>query len=146
MYCINCGGKIEDINDNYCSSCGYRLDRNYKDEMNIREGNDGNKNNISIIFGTFSIVGSFLIIFAPFCFIVSLIGLILGFILLKKEKNILGILLNFIGLVMSILGSVLLFFIVVSIFDNGSKNKDWHEDYYNDYEHYPYETYKGERF
>lgn len=145
MYCINCGNRIENKNDNFCSNCGVMLDKDYEEEIVVRSNNNDDKD-ISIIFGTFAIVGSLMIIFAPFCFIISLIGIIMGLMLFKRERNISGILLSFVGLVMSILGSILLLFIVGSIFDNNSNDKDWYEDYYEDYGHYPYEAYKGEKF
>lgn len=118
MYCINCGNKICD-NDKYCTRCGNEL--NIKDIKN-KDDIDSNwysSNKIaSIILGTLSIGFSIFIIFAPIGLVFSIIGLILCFVIIKNEKNVLGIVLNLIGFLISLCICILFMFVIRYIFVN----------------------------
>ena len=101
MYCVNCGNRI-DSNDKYCTRCGNMLniDNSKNRDCVDRNGYSGNKI-ASIILGTLSIRFSMFIIFAPIGLVFSIIGLILCFVIIKNEKNVIGILLNLIGFLIS---------------------------------------------
>ena len=102
MYCSNCGTKNE--GNNYCVKCGNKL-INISNNINnnvVPEEGSGLKT-ASIVLGILGIIGSILIIFSPISFVFSLIGLILGIVATKKVRNVSGIVLNSIGLVLSLI-------------------------------------------
>ena len=112
MYCINCGNKINN-DDNYCTGCGNKVNVNNDVRNNIteKEGYSGKKI-ASIILGAISIALSFMVIFAPLGLGLSIIGLIISFLVLKNEKNVLGLVLNLVGFVISLGICVLFMFII----------------------------------
>ena len=112
MYCVNCGNRI-DSNDKYCTRCGNMLniDNSKNRDCVDRNGYSGNKI-ASIILGTLSIGFSMFIIFAPIGLVFSIIGLILCFVIIKNEKNVIGIVLNLIGFLISLCICVWFMFIV----------------------------------
>ena len=143
MYCTNCGNKLNDT-DKFCVNCGEK--RTIVENINVNNNNINNNNNgsnglkiASIILGTISIGGSLLFIFAPFCFILSIIGLILGICALKKGKNVSGILLNSIGFVLSIIITIFIVLAFIFMFEHvDMDNYDYGDrinDYYNEYNH-----------
>ena len=141
MYCTNCGNKLNN-NDNFCNNCGEK--RIELENVNVNNGVVKNNNNngmkiASIILGSISIVGSLMFIFAPFCFILSIIGLILGICSLKKGKNVPGILLSSIGFVLSIIMTIFIILLFMFMFENIDSNyyHDGNEfyEYYNEYNH-----------
>lgn len=94
MYCNNCGTKIN--NDNkFCTNCGINL-------KPIKAKEDSTLKIASIILGGIGIFANLTIIFSLIGFVISLIGLILGIIATKKEKNIIGIVLNSVAIFLSI--------------------------------------------
>ena len=101
MYCINCGNKIGE-GDKYCIRCGNTISIDNGVSNNTTEKKDySGKKIASIILGSLSIGFSMLIVFAPISLIMSIIGLILSFVVIKNEKNVIGIILNSIGLLIS---------------------------------------------
>lgn len=100
MYCGNCGIKIDNSN-NFCTNCGISLK-----QSKVKE--DSGMKVASIILGGLGIFSNLTIIFSFVGFVISLIGLILGIIVTKKEKNVIGIVLNAFSLSLSI--------IIISIF------------------------------
>ena len=141
MYCTNCGNKLNN-NDKFCVNCGEK--RTIVENININNNNVNKNNNsglkiASIILGSVSIIGSILFIFAPFCLILSIIGLILGICALRKEKNVSGILLNSIGFVLSIIITIFIILAFIFMFENIDINNyhsgDRINDYYSDSNH-----------
>lgn len=112
MYCVNCGNRI-DSNDKYCTRCGNMLniDNSKNRDCVDRNGYSGNKI-ASIILGTLSIGFSMFIIFAPIGLVFSIIGLILCFVIIKNEKNVIGIVLNLIGFLISLCICILFMFVI----------------------------------
>lgn len=142
MYCTSCGNKIND-GDKYCTNCGIKLDKidNVIEDVKVSEGTNGLKI-ASIILGIIGIIGSLMFIFAPFCLIVSIIGLVLGFCALKKGSNVVGILLSSIGLVLSIIMSVVLVLIFIYMIRGASGyiNENY-DKYYEYFDNYKYESF-----
>ena len=108
MFCSSCGHKID--NDiRFCPNCGQKVSENNINtsyENNIDKSIEG-KRTASIVLGILSLVGVFIMIFAPISFILAIIGLILAIRANKVVKNTAGIILNAIGLFLS--------FIIISI-------------------------------
>ena len=145
MYCTKCGNKLNN-NDNFCNNCGEK--RVELENVNVNN-NVVNKNNssngmkiASIILGSISIGGSLLFVFAPFCFILSIIGLILGICALKKGKNVSGILLSSIGFVLSIIMSVIIVMFFIFAFRTAEVNDYQYEEYYDSF----YDGYNNNKF
>ena len=140
MYCTKCGNKLNN-NDNFCNNCGEKrveLENVNVNNNNVNKNNSSNGMKIaSIILGSISIVGSLMFIFAPFCFILSIIGLILGICALKKGKNVSGILLSSIGFVLSIIMSVIIVLMFMFMFEHVDSDYypygDGIYDYYDGY-------------
>lgn len=117
MYCSNCGNKNE--GNNYCINCGNKLiNSNNNDNINVIKEDGSGLKTASIVLGILGIIGSLLIIFSPIAFIFSLIGLILGIIAAKKVRNVSGIVLNSIGLILSIIIVGVMILIFSFMFDN----------------------------
>ena len=108
MFCSSCGNKID--NDiRFCPNCGHKInDININNSYvsDIDKSIEG-KRTASIVLGILSLVGIFIMIFAPISFILAIIGLILAIRVNKVVKNTAGIVLNAIGLFLS--------FIIISI-------------------------------
>ena len=102
MFCSSCGHKID--NDiRFCPNCGQKVSENNINtsyENNIDKSIEG-KRTASIVLGILSLVGVFIMIFAPISFILAIIGLILAIRANKVVKNTVGIVLNAIGLFLS---------------------------------------------
>ena len=145
MYCTNCGNKLNN-NDNFCNNCGEKRIELENINVNSNVVNKNNSSNgmktASIILGSISIVGSLMFIFAPFCFILSIIGLILGICALKKGKNVPGILLNSIGFVLSIIMSVIIVMFFIFAFRTAEVNDYQYEEYYDSF----YDGYNNNKF
>ena len=58
------------------------------------------------------------IIFAPIGLVFSIIGLILCFVIIKNEKNVLGIVLNLIGFLISLCICILFMFVIRYVVTN----------------------------
>ena len=127
MYCSNCGEQRVN-NFAYCQKCGSKFE-----EVKTTNNSSSDSKTVSIIFGIIGIAGSILIVFIPIAFVLSLIGLILAIISNKKEKNTTGIVLNIIGLFLSI-AITCLFIWIISIGAN------WISDIYNKNE-FEYQDY-----
>ena len=135
MYCIECGSRLIG-NEKYCSNCGSMVDSNSKVDSSLESDNlsvkrDGDKSS-SIAFGVLSIIGSSLIIFSPIALVFSIIGLILGIRVNKRVGNLLGIVLNAIGLCLSLLTFLI---IILGLYFSwnivgGSINDLWNQDSY----------------
>ena len=136
MYCTKCANKLNN-NDNFCNNCGEKRIELENINVNSNVVNKNNSSNgmktASIILGSISIVGSLMFIFAPFCFILSIIGLILGICALKKGKNVSGILLSSIGFVLSIIMSLIFMFMFENIDSDYYPYGDGIYDYYDEY-------------
>ena len=112
MYCVNCGNRI-DSNDKYCTRCGNMLNIDNSKNRDCVDRNGYSSNKIaSIILGTLSIGFSMFIIFAPIGLVFSIIGLILCFVIIKNEKNVIGIVLNLIGFLISLCICILFMFVI----------------------------------
>ena len=106
MYCSSCGNKLED-NSKFCPKCGHEMNNNVKTyESEVDKSIEG-KRTASIVLGILSLVGVFILVFAPISFVLAIIGLILAIKSNKVVKNTAGIVMNAIGLFLS--------FIIVSI-------------------------------
>ena len=100
MYCSSCGNKLED-NSKFCPKCGHEMNNNVKTyESEVDKSIEG-KRTASIVLGILSLVGVFIIIFAPISLILGIIGLILAIKANHVVKNTAGIVLNAIGLFLS---------------------------------------------
>ena len=128
MYCSNCGAKND--GNNYCIKCGNKLENTNNVNNNVmREESNGFKI-ASIVLGILGIIGSILIIFSPISFILSLVGLILGIVASKKVRNISGIVLNSIGLFLSIIIIVVMGLVINFVVDNEYEEIDRNKDNY----------------
>jgi hypothetical protein len=107
MYCSNCGQKND--NNKFCTNCGINLK-----PAKIKE--DSEMKIASIILGGLGIFANLTIVFSFFGSIISLIGLILGIITTKKEKNTIGIILNSVSLFISIIMISIFVIIFRSVF------------------------------
>ena len=138
MYCPNCGAK-NDKNSKFCSSCGTTLEEKKetkKEEVKstdtsitidnrpvqiVQPERDG-KGIASIILGSISIFFQFLPI--------PIIGLVLGLKTKDKSTKTPGIVLNAIGLFLSIVVTIIIVFSIIAItiaVDNGDFDDD--DDY-----------------
>ena len=99
MYCSNCGTK--NLGNVFCTNCGNRLD-NISCNTMVKQSNKNSLKTASIVLGIIAIIGSVMIIFSPVSLILSIIGLILSIVTTKNDKNVLGIVFNMVGLVLSI--------------------------------------------
>lgn len=137
MYCTNCGNKIDNKNDNFCTNCGVRLEKLDNDLANVSSVSSNNVNGINIvaiILGVLGIMGSLTFVFAPMSLILSIIGLVLGFSILKKEKNFIPLLITSIGTVLSLIVTVILIFICVNIINMvNDKSIPWYDEIYHNY-------------
>ena len=140
MYCSNCGNRNE--GNNFCTRCGILLSNNNINTLGQGEDKNGLKT-ASIILGIIGIVGSLTILLSFVGVVVSLIGLILGIVATKKGRNVVGIVLNSVGLFLSI-SILLLLFIFVSFVINeyGDYEGSYYnkEDYFDNFDDY-YEQY-----
>lgn len=131
-FCSRCGSKND--GNKFCTQCGNKLD-NSNNGVIDRNEKSGLKT-ASIVLGILSIVGTFMIVFSPISFILSLVGLILGIISTNKVKNIFGIVLNSIGLLISIAVTLIMFFLiryVVVSYNDYDKNY-YYDNHYNKFE------------
>jgi len=112
--CVNCGNKIKK-SDSFCVICGKKIEN--KQEKNNNSSNCGLKI-ASIVLGILGIIFSLMLFLSPVSFIISLIGLILGICALKHVKNVVGIVLNSIGLFLSVLIIILIVVIFNYTYDN----------------------------
>ena len=126
MYCNKCGNKLMG-SEKYCPNCGNRMDNNVTEVREIKSTESSRS--ASIILGGISLGGVFMGIFAPIALILSIIGLVLAIKSNKNVKNTVGIVLNAIGLFLSliittIIALVIYFMVNTSkgIFDNFWEN------------------------
>ena len=127
MYCSNCGQKNN--NNKFCTNCGINLKpTKVKEESGMKIA--------SIILGGLGIFANLTIIFSFFGFIISLIGLILGIITTKKEKNIVGIVLNSVALFISIILISIFIIIFSTIFKTPEEfiEEIHHNQYYEKFD------------
>lgn len=133
-FCSNCGKKVD--GNKFCTKCGNRLD-NVNSTVTDGKENSGLKT-VSIVLGILGIVGSVMVIFSPFGFILSLIGLILAIIAIKKVKNVIGIVLNSIGLFLSV-GMIIIVGLLIrfAINNYNGYNQNYYDNeydkFYNDF-------------
>lgn len=120
MYCEKCGSKLAN-NALFCNECGAKVEKKDNDIKPVNKNNKSNNKNglktASIVLGILGIVGGITILFSIPGFILSVIGLILGICATKKGKNILGIVLNSVGLFISIVATILSVFVFKYAFD-----------------------------
>ena len=113
MFCPKCGKKIKE-EDVFCKYCGTRIDEEKQEvveatevitktsEPEVKE----EKNSLrtaSIVLGIIALVGNLFIIFSFISILLAVIGLILAICATKKGRNVAGIVLNSISIVLSIL-------------------------------------------
>ena len=139
MYCDNCGTRLTG-NENYCFNCGKMVNKvsnSNVDKVNISTVNNSNNLNTgtktaSIVLGIISLVGILLFIFSPISLILSLIGLILGIKANRVSDNVAGIVINAIGLFLSlIITSIIIFLIYIAV--NMGNNIDLSKIPWNEY-------------
>lgn len=130
MYCTSCGSRIG-ADSNFCSECGSKLEYGYTGSI------DNNVNTVvksdscgmkiaSIVLGILGIIGTFFVFLSPVSLILTIVGLIFGIISMKTCNNVVGIVLNSIGLFLSvIIISFLAFLVIAFVTDNSD-----YEDYY----------------
>jgi len=122
MYCNNCGKEIT-TEGKFCSNCGSEI-MNSSNGVNNKVNNNKNYNDmrgISIVLGILGIIGGIMVIFSPIAFILAVIGFILALISNKHTRNVVGIVLNSIGLFLSFLGILLIGFVIrlgIGLFSN----------------------------
>ena len=132
MYCSNCGKSLNG-SEKYCPNCGKEVTNNqayYGDEI----GDTSSGKTPSIILGILGNLGAVLVIFSPISFILSLIGLIIAIRVSKKVNNTAGIILNAIGLFLSLISlAVVIFFfwLVINVSDIDNYNDFWNTIYEN---------------
>ena len=112
MYCPKCGKKVNE-KDVFCKYCGENIDAE-KEEVKevevtevVKETKPAEEKNslrtASIVLGIIALVGNLFIIFSFISVILAFIGIILAICATKKGRNVAGIVLNTISLVLSIL-------------------------------------------
>lgn len=148
MYCTNCGNKCN--GGNFCTRCGNKLEelkvdnttmnKGVNNKVVVKEENSGLKT-ASIVLGILGIVGSLMIVFFPVSFILSLIGLILGIVATKKVKNVVGIILNSVGLFLSIIICIACVWFLICIGSGIKTGSDFYDEYYNDDYNWNYDDY-----
>jgi len=122
MYCSKCGKKISE-NDMFCKFCGNKIGiekDSVKEEITTNEviintKQKEEKNGLktaSIVLGIIALVGNLFIIFSFISIVLAVIGLILGICATKKGRNIAGIVLNAISIILSILFILLMIRVV----------------------------------
>ena len=95
-FCSNCGSK--NMGNNFCTNCGNKLG-----VVNVNKNSSSNGlKTASIVLGIIGIVGSLTFVSTFIGMVVSIVGLILGIVATKKGKNVAGIVLNSVGMVLSI--------------------------------------------
>ena len=120
MYCYKCGTRLTG-NEKFCFHCGTEVKTNININSNVKETNG--KKIASIVLGVISLVGVAIVIFSPISLILSLIGLIIGIIASKDVSNVPGIVINAIGLFISLIFTIIIAFIIMIIV-NVSNNVD----------------------
>jgi len=112
MYCSNCGAKIND-GEKYCTNCGKLISESKPITIDNNKNNNEGTRTASIVLGILSLVGIFIVIFAPISLILSIIGLILAIKSSKTYKNTAGIVLNAVGLFLSFIITVIITLIMI---------------------------------
>ena len=144
MYCENCGKKLNE-NGNYCANCGEKINN----LSILNEKNSESTENIriaSIVLGGLSLGGALLFILAPVSFILGIIGLILAIKSHRNGNNVVGIVLNAIGIFLSIiiLGIIsLMIRVTVNAIKYGT---DWYDNNIYDYLERQYETGREDKY
>ena len=113
MYCSNCGTKINE-DENYCANCGKVV--NEHKPITVGNNIEGART-ASLVLGILSLVGGFIVIFAPVSLILSIIGLILAIKANKVYKNTAGIIINAIGLFFSFVITSIIALIIYFSYD-----------------------------
>ncbi len=113
MYCDRCGNRLME-SEKYCPNCGNEIQDNVKD---VLVNNDNNKStggirNASIILGGLSFAGEIFWMFAPVSLILSIIGLTLAIKSNKTNNNKVGIILNAVGLFLSLVTTCIIVIIL----------------------------------
>lgn len=140
MYCSNCGNKLNS-NDKFCSNCGNSINKKEKlvEDTKESENKASGLKIASIVLGSIAILGNLVIIGTPLSIFLAISGLIIAIIsCCKKEKNIIGIVLNGISLLLSILFISFIIKIVKfipSTIDKGSNMLDKYTEKYNNSEY-----------
>lgn len=137
MYCVMCGTEKRE-GATYCSNCGYKFDSMSNNISNNNVESQTKENGVAaIVLGILGIIGSILVVFSPIAFVLSLLGLIISIVERKKKKNTAGLVLNSIGLFLSIIVIATIIFLV-NLFvnsvvnatgDNGEKMYDVYKEY-----------------
>lgn len=117
VFCSECGKKINK-GENFCTSCGAKVENVNVKNDNVKKENvvvqKSGLRTASIVLGIIGIVFSLMVVLSPIAFILSVVGLILGICAVKRVRNVAGILLNSIGLFLSIIMVIL--FVLVFMF------------------------------
>ena len=121
MFCENCGTRLAS-DEKYCPNCGNEIKKNNIVTSQSKTESNGKKT-ASIVLGIISLAGIFFVVFSPISLILSLIGLIIGIKAHKETSNVAGIVLNAIGLFISVIITAIIAFIIMIIV-NVRKNVD----------------------
>lgn len=136
MYCSNCGNKLKS-DDKFCSNCGNSVNKSEKLVENTSESENkaSGLKIASIVLGSVALLGNLLIIGTFLSIIFALIGLIIAIIVCcKHEKNVIGIVLNSISLLLSILFIsfiVRIIKFIPSVINKGTNVIDGYTEKYN---------------
>ena len=129
-YCENCGAKIEK-EGLYCPKCGKKVQMKEVKEKEQVENSNNKKESLgtaSMVIGIISLVLSFIINVAILP--LAIVGLILGIVnKAKKGKQISGIILNSIAIVVAILIAVVLIFLFVNVTKDLNDNRNKYSEY-----------------
>ena len=137
MYCNNCGNRLMG-NEKYCPNCGSKTFENSNSNIDIvaneseRKSTEGYRS-ASIILGGLALGGVFFGIFAPVSVILSIIGLILAIKSNRNVKNTPGIVLNAIGLFLSVIITIAFILFIWFVFSVVDDNDYDFNNMYNDY-------------
>ena len=123
MYCSNCGNKLMG-SEKYCPNCGNNTEGNTQEIISNEGSQSTGGKSSSIVLGILGIIGSILVIFSPISFLLSLIGLIIGIKTNKYLNNKVGIILNAIGLFLSLV-SLIIFSLFIYLLFNVSTYRDY---------------------
>ena len=112
MYCSDCRKKLNG-NENYCPECGKKRELEViETNSSVSNTSSDNYRTTSIVLGIISLVGVLLVVFSPVSLILSIIGLVLAIKANKNVENVVGIVLNGVGLFLSFIITAVMVFIL----------------------------------
>lgn len=139
VYCSKCGTRNE--GNKFCTNCGMKLENisNVNTGTGVKTEEKNGLKTASLVLGIISIISSILLVFSPIGLMLAIIGLVLGIVASKSVKNVVGIVLNSVGLFISIVVISLLIWLVVAFIND---NNDYVvDDNYNYGDEYNYDDF-----